>query len=158
MGPTWGPPVLGPVGPRWAHVGPVNLAIIVCIFLVLVLSLLKRYAYLIAYLTWKYNFCQSIRGPISLCFWYSSWWRHQMKHFPRYWSFVWGIHRSPVNSPHKGQWRISLMFSLIYARINGWVNTGEAGDLRHHHAHYDAILMFTNTCLSRFRSLIWPFI
>ena len=27
------------------------------------------------------------------------------KHFPRYWSFVRGIHRSPVNSPHKGQWR-----------------------------------------------------
>ena len=25
------------------------------------------------------------------------------KHFPRYWSFVQGIHRSPVNSPHKGQ-------------------------------------------------------
>ena len=23
------------------------------------------------------------------------------KHFPRYWSFVRGIHRSPVNSPHK---------------------------------------------------------
>ena len=27
------------------------------------------------------------------------------KHFPRYWPFVRGIHRSPVNSPHKGQWR-----------------------------------------------------
>ena len=26
------------------------------------------------------------------------------KHFPRYFSFVRGIHRSPVNSPHKGQW------------------------------------------------------
>ena len=25
------------------------------------------------------------------------------KHFPRYWPIVWGIHRSPVNSPHKGQ-------------------------------------------------------
>ena len=25
------------------------------------------------------------------------------KHFPRYWPFVWGIHRSPVNSPNKGQ-------------------------------------------------------
>ena len=25
------------------------------------------------------------------------------KHFPRYWTFVWGIHRSPVISPHKGQ-------------------------------------------------------
>ena len=35
------------------------------------------------------------------------------KHFPRYWPFVRGIHRSPVNSPHKGQWRGSLMFSLI---------------------------------------------
>ena len=27
------------------------------------------------------------------------------KHFPRYWPFVRRIHRSPVNSPHKGQWR-----------------------------------------------------
>ena len=27
------------------------------------------------------------------------------KHFPRYWPFVRGIQRSPVNSPHKGQWR-----------------------------------------------------
>ena len=26
-------------------------------------------------------------------------------HFPRYWPFARGIHRSPVNSPHKGQWR-----------------------------------------------------
>ena len=34
------------------------------------------------------------------------------KHFPRYWPFVRGIHRSPVNSPHKGQWRGALMFSL----------------------------------------------
>ena len=25
------------------------------------------------------------------------------KHFPRYWPFVRGIHRLPVNSPHKGQ-------------------------------------------------------
>ena len=27
------------------------------------------------------------------------------KHFPRYWPFVRGIHQSPMNSPHKGQWR-----------------------------------------------------
>ena len=44
---------------------------------------------------------------------YWSWWRHQMKHFPRNWPFVRGIHRSPVNSPHKGQWRGALMFTLI---------------------------------------------
>ena len=63
------------------------------------------------------------------------------KHFPRYWPFVWGIHRSPVNSPHKGHWRGALMFTLICARINGWVNNREAGDLRRHRAHYDVIVM-----------------
>ena len=63
------------------------------------------------------------------------------KHFPRYWPFVRGIHRSPVNSPHKGQWRGALMFSLIFIRINGWVNNDEAGDLRRHLAHYDVTLM-----------------
>ena len=51
------------------------------------------------------------------------------KHCPRYWPFVRGIHRSPVNSPHKGQWRGALMFSLIGASINGWVNNLEIGDL-----------------------------
>ena len=63
------------------------------------------------------------------------------KHFPRYWPFVRGIHRSSVNSPHKGQWRGALMFSLICTRINGWVNNGEAGDLRRHGAHYDVTIM-----------------
>ena len=37
------------------------------------------------------------------------------KHFLRYWPFVRGIHKSPVNSLHKGQWRGALMFSLICA-------------------------------------------
>ena len=32
------------------------------------------------------------------------------KTFPRYRPFVRGIHRSPVNSPHKGQWHGALMF------------------------------------------------
>ena len=52
------------------------------------------------------------------------------KHLPRYWPFVWAIHRSLVNSPHKGQWRGALMFSLIGAWINGWANNREAGYLR----------------------------
>ena len=42
------------------------------------------------------------------------------KHDRRYWPFVRGIHRSPVNSPHKSQWRGALMFSLICAWINAW--------------------------------------
>ena len=63
------------------------------------------------------------------------------KHFPRYWPFVRGIHRSPVNSPHKGQWREVLMFSLVCVWINGWVNNREAGDLRRYRAHCDVTLM-----------------
>ena len=63
------------------------------------------------------------------------------KHFPRYWPFVRGIHRPPVNSPHKGQWRGALMFSLVCACINGWVNNRQAGDLRRRRAHYDVIVM-----------------
>ena len=59
------------------------------------------------------------------------------KFFSRYWPFVRGIHQWPVNFPHKGQWRRALMFSLICAWINGWVNDGEAGDLKRHRAHYD---------------------
>ena len=63
------------------------------------------------------------------------------KHFPRYWPSVRGIHRSPVNSPHKGQWHGALIISLICAWINSWVNNSEADDLRRHLAHYDVIIM-----------------
>ena len=63
------------------------------------------------------------------------------KHFPRCWPFVRGIHRSPVNSPHKCQWRGALMFSLICVWINGWVNNREASDLRRYRAHCDITVM-----------------
>ena len=56
---------------------------------------------------------------IFICEWYSI---HddviKWEHFPRYWPFEQGIHRSPVNSLHKGQW----LFSLICAWTNGRVN------------------------------------
>ena len=68
------------------------------------------------------------------------------KHFPRYWPFERGIHRPPVNSPQKGQWRGALMFSLICVWINGWVNNRETGDLRCYRAHYDVTrIVFGNT-------------
>ena len=66
------------------------------------------------------------------------------EHFPRYWPFLRGIHRSPVNSPHKGQWRGALMYSLICVWINGWVNNREAGDTRRYRARYDIIVMSTS--------------
>ena len=63
------------------------------------------------------------------------------KHFTCYWPFVRGIHRSPVNFPHKGQWHGALMLSLICAWMNGWVNNRKFGYFRRHHAHYDVTVM-----------------
>ena len=64
---------------------------------------------------------------------------------PRYWPFVRGIHRSTVNSPHKGQWRGTLMFSFIRVWINSSVNNREAGEMRSFRAHYDVIVMYLHT-------------
>ena len=63
------------------------------------------------------------------------------KHIPRYWSFVRGIHRSPVNSPHKDQWRGALMFSLICTWTNNSVNNRDAEDLRRYRTRYDVTVM-----------------
>ena len=51
----------------------------------------------------------------------STQWRHQIETFSASLAFVMGIYRSPVNSPHKGQWRGDLMFSLICAWKTGSV-------------------------------------
>ena len=78
---------------------------------------------------------------VALCiFCKTSWWRHQMETFSALLALC-GIHRSSVNSPHKGQWRGALVFSLIGAWINGWVNNREAGDLGRHRTHYGVTVM-----------------
>ena len=68
------------------------------------------------------------------------------KHFPRYWPFVRGIHRPPVNSPHKGQWRGALMF-FFYLRLNKrlrkqswgwWFETLSHPLWRHCNDHWDS--------------------
>ena len=68
------------------------------------------------------------------------------KHFPRYWPSARGIHRWPVNSPHKDHWHGTLMFSLSCTWINDWVNNGEVGDLRRRRAHNDVTVML-QSCL-----------
>ena len=45
------------------------------------------------------------------------------------------------NLRHKGQWHGALMFSLICASTNGWVNNRGAGDWRRHRAHNDVTVM-----------------
>ena len=81
-------------------------------------------------------------APQALGIHHITWWRYWMC----YWPFVRGIHRSPMNSSHKGQWRGALMFSVICAWINGWVNNRGTGDLRRHGAHYDVVVMASYHC------------
>ena len=73
---------------------------------------------------------------------------------PCYWPFQ-GIHRSPLNSPHKGQWRGDLMFSLFCTQINGWINNDEAGDLKRLIAHYDFAVMKHQCPISQYRRGKW---
>ena len=60
-----------------------------------------------------------------------------------------GIHRSPVDSSHKGQWHGALMLPLISAWTRGWADNRDAGDLRRHCAHYDVTIIHLNTFLKR---------
>ena len=83
----------------------------------------------------KSNPCNLYLGDANMAI--NTWLRHQMRHFPRYWPFVRGIHRSPL----KSQWHGALMFSLIYAWMNVWVNNGGLGDLRHRRTHYGVTVM-----------------
>ena len=70
-----------------------------------------------------------------------TWWRHQMETFSALLIICAGNSPVPGEFPAQGQWRGALMFSLICTRINGWVNNGEAADLRRHRAHYDVAVM-----------------
>ena len=63
----------------------------ICIFVTL------RWHWLLKYLPWKTRYVYAL-------------WRQQMETFPRYLPFVWGIHRSTVNSPHKGQRSFDAFF------------------------------------------------
>ena len=57
------------------------------------------------------------------------------------WIHLLWMHSLVMNSPHKGQWRGALMFSLICTWTNGWVNNRDAGDLRCHRTHYNVTVM-----------------
>ena len=70
-----------------------------------------------------------------------AWWHHQMETLSALLTLCMGNSPVLVNSPHKGQWCWALMFSLICASINDWVNNCQAGDLRRHCGHYDVNIM-----------------
>ena len=50
---------------------------------------------------------------------------------------------SPVTGEFPAQRPVTRGFHVFFdlRQNNGWVNNGEAGDLRRHRAHYDVIVM-----------------
>ena len=84
------------------------------------------------------------------------WWRHQMEYFSALLALC--ARNLPVTGefPRKGQWRGALMFSLVSAWINGWVNNHESSDLTRHRAHYDvAGIKFICSLRNLFASVCW---
>ena len=67
------------------------------------------------------------------------------KHFLSYWFFVRGIHQSPGDSPHQGQLRRVLMFSLICDWRVVEQNVWDGGDLRRIDVHCDVTVMQSST-------------
>ena len=77
-----------------------------------------------------------------------SWWRHQMETFSVLLAICAG------NSPVTGEFpaprpvtRNFVMFSLIWAWMDGWINNREAGDLRRHCTHYHVTVMIKQSSL-----------
>ena len=66
-------------------------------------------------------------------------WRHQMETFSALLAICAG--NSPVTNEFPTQRPVTRSIDVFYAWINGWVNNGEAGDLRCHRAHYDVTVM-----------------
>ena len=119
---------------------------------------------------------QGARASAAMVLTGITWWHHQMETFSALLALCAGNSPVPVNSPHKGQWRGALMFSLICAWINDWVNNYEAGHLRRHRhrhrGHYEVNVMAWKIPLSAPEGLLfndisivfhilyrhWPFI
>ena len=88
---------------------------------------------------------KSLRFALFVLF--CTWWRHHMETFSALLALCAG--KSPVTTESSSQRKASdaelWRFTLICAWTNGWVNDGDAGDLRRHRAHYDVTVMW-----------IWP--
>ena len=52
--------------------------------------------------------------------------------------------RAQVTGEFPSQRPVTLMFSLIYTRINGCVSNRDTGDWRRHRAYYDVTVMFSS--------------
>ena len=69
------------------------------------------------------------------------------KHFPRYWPFFAG--NSLVTGEFPSQRKVTQSFDILFdlrLKKKDWVNNWDTGDLRHHHAQYDIIVMMHALC------------
>ena len=90
-------------------------------------------------ITWLCELVPVLAAPVMAASATYPWWRHQMETFSALLAISAG--NSPVPGKFPAQRPVTLMFSLIWAWINGWVNNREAGDLRRYRAHYDVTVM-----------------
>ena len=74
---------------------------------------------------------------IHLCFFWTTWWRHQMETFFTLLALCEG--NPPVTGGFPSQRSVlrSFEFSLIWAWTNGLTNNGDTGELGSHPTHYD---------------------
>ena len=74
-----------------------------------------------------------------------SFWRHQMETFSALLAICVG--NSPVIGEFPARRPVTRIFDVFFdlGLINSWVNSGKAGDLRRHLAHYDVTVMWRQT-------------
>ena len=98
--------------------------------------------FILATFTFTFAYPDFVLQCIKCQYAWNTWWRHQMEIF--FALLVLCAGKSPVTGEFPTQRPVTRGFdvSLICGWINGWVNNGEAGDLRRHRAHYDDIVMF----------------
>ena len=78
-----------------------------------------------------------------------TWWRHQVETFSALLALCEGNHRSPVDSPRKGQLRGKLMLPLFFCTwTHIWANNRDTGELRRHRTHYNVTVI---SCFPLFR-------
>ena len=85
-----------------------------------------------------------------------TWWRHQMETFSALLVFCGG--NSPVTGEFPAQKPVMRSFDVFFdlSPNKGWTNHRDAGDLRRHRAHYDAIVLKID--LRKYQQWYWKIV
>ena len=75
--------------------------------------------------------------------------------FSGYWSFVRGIHRSPVDSTHKGQWRGALIFFYVQQTKGWWFETPWRSMWRHSNVTFNTLHISNRYSNNKRSTVLW---